>query len=168
MGKYKAIIGERELEVDLRSEEVLIDGKVFPCDFRVLRNGLLHFLVDGKSYPVMLRRNGEGLAEVSVGRSRTEVIVKSERDVLLDKYGLDSSQNASASNLKSPMPGLVVRIAVKAGEEVSRGDALLVLEAMKMENELKAEASGIVSSVHVSEGDAVTKGQLLIEIDSTS
>lgn len=168
MSRYKAIVGERELDIDLNAGEVLVDGELFPGDFEILGDGRIHFIVDGRSYSALLRRNGEGLAEVSVEGVRSEVSIKTERELLLEKYGIDTAQSAGHANLKSPMPGLVVRIAVTEGDSVSKGDPLLVLEAMKMENELKADSDGIISAIHTSEGEAVTKGQLLIEIDSES
>lgn len=168
MNRYKAIVGERELSIDLNADEVLVDGKQFSGDYRVLGDGRIHIIVDGRSYSALLQQNGEGLAEVSVEGIRSEVLVKTDRDLLLEKYGMDTGQSAGHADLKSPMPGLVVRIAVSEGDTVDKGDPLLVLEAMKMENELKAESAGSISSVHVAEGDAVTKGQLLIEIDAES
>ena len=68
------------------------------------------------------------------------------------------------SNVKAPMPGLVLDILVETEQAVSKGDALLILEAMKMENVLKAEGDGVVKSIEVTKGTAVDKGQIIIEM----
>jgi pyruvate carboxylase subunit B len=65
----------------------------------------------------------------------------------------------------APMPGIILSIAVKEGDQVNAGDAILVLEAMKMENEIHAPRSGIVKTIHVSEGSEVRAGSELIEIE---
>jgi pyruvate carboxylase subunit B len=75
----------------------------------------------------------------------------------------------AAAELRAPMPGLVVRVAVAAGDQVAPGDSLVVMEAMKMENELRAESAGIVAEVHVSEGATVDRDEVLVtfELEST-
>jgi biotin carboxyl carrier protein len=91
--------------------------------------------------------------------------LKNELDQLIDKLGLKSQKEENVSQILAPMPGLVVDISVSVGDEVNKGDALLVLEAMKMENVLKSKGSGIVKSIQVSQKDKVDKGQLLIEFE---
>ena len=73
---------------------------------------------------------------------------------------------SKASKLKAPMPGKVLEVMVEVGQEVAKGEGLLILEAMKMENVLKAEDGGIVKSVNVSVGEAVEKNNVLIEFES--
>jgi biotin carboxyl carrier protein len=73
--------------------------------------------------------------------------------------------STKANVVKAPMPGLVLRVQVKVGDAVKKGDALLVLEAMKMENVIKAEGEGIVKAIKVNEKQAVEKNTLLIEME---
>ena len=94
-----------------------------------------------------------------------QLSLKNELDQLIDKLGLKSQKEENVSQILAPMPGLVVDISVSVGDEVNKGDALLVLEAMKMENVLKSKGSGIVKSIQVSQKDKVDKGQLLIEFE---
>ena len=90
---------------------------------------------------------------------------KHELDDLISALGLDTPKIKKIKEFKAPMPGRVIAIQVKAGQEVKVGDALLSLEAMKMENTLKAEGQGIVKQVFIDEGSIVEKGTVLIEFE---
>ena len=78
--------------------------------------------------------------------------------------GLSVGNSQKIKEVKAPMPGLVLDILVETNQTISKGDALLILEAMKMENVLKAEGDGIIKSIEVSKGAAVDKGQVIIEM----
>jgi biotin carboxyl carrier protein len=91
--------------------------------------------------------------------------LQTELDILLDKMGMSSTGSEKMDHVKAPMPGLVLDILVEKGQSVSKGDNLLVLEAMKMENIIKASGSGTVKDIRVSRKDAVEKNQLLIEME---
>ena len=90
--------------------------------------------------------------------------LKSETDLLLEKMGLGSQAGAGSGKVKAPMPGLIVKVLLQAGDLVEKGQVLLNFEAMKMENQLKSPVAGTVKEVKVSIGDKVEKGQLLVEI----
>ncbi|RZK31635.1 MAG: biotin/lipoyl-binding protein, partial [Hymenobacter sp.] len=94
---------------------------------------------------------------------RIELQAKDRFDRLLDQMGLSNATAAKVNELKAPMPGLIVDIRVQPGQAVQKGDPLLVLEAMKMENILKAPADGVISSVKVDLRANVTKGQVLVQ-----
>lgn len=86
-------------------------------------------------------------------------------DQLISELGLDKVKVRKLQQLKSPMPGRIVSIDVKVGDEVQVGDALLTLEAMKMENVLKSEGVGIVKSIEIQAQDVVDKGAVLISFE---
>ncbi len=102
---------------------------------------------------------------VKVNNNIYEMDVKDEFDLLLEKMGMHQGAGAKLNELKSPMPGLVLDVMVTSGQEVKKGDPLLILEAMKMENVLKSPGEGVVKEVAVTSGDAVEKNALLIEFD---
>ncbi|MDH3648981.1 MAG: biotin/lipoyl-binding protein [Saprospiraceae bacterium] len=91
--------------------------------------------------------------------------IQNPYDRLIDDMGYAKRSSKGSEDIKAPMPGLVLEILVSPGQEVSKGDPVIVLEAMKMENMLKSHHDGIVKNVSVSKGLAVEKGQVLIEIE---
>jgi biotin carboxyl carrier protein len=126
-----------------------------------------HLVAEGKSYRVKLL--SVDLAESTVTlmmNDRTYTFeVADEYDQLIDKLGLDVAADQKLSSIHSPMPGLILDILVAPGDTVAKGDQLVILEAMKMENILKADGEGVVKSIEVKKGEAVEKGHILIEME---
>ena len=91
--------------------------------------------------------------------------IKEPIDQLLASMGLDMAAMKKAEPVKAPMPGMILRVLVEPGQQINKGDGLLVLEAMKMENVLKAGTSATVKAIRVSERTAVEKGAILIELE---
>lgn len=102
---------------------------------------------------------------ISLNGKTISVTLKEPLDDLLHSMGLDKMATAKVSHVKAPMPGLVLNVLVEAGQEVKKGDKLLVLEAMKMENIIKAAGDGKVGRIAVKKGQAVDKNQTLIEFE---
>ena len=88
--------------------------------------------------------------------------MKDQFDELLKNLGLDKLVSGVAKDLKAPMPGLVLDVLVKPGDSVKKGDSILVLEAMKMENNIKAAADAVIKKIAVRKGNAVEKNQVLV------
>lgn len=103
--------------------------------------------------------------KVKVNNNIYELDVKDQFDLLLEKMGMHHGAGAKINELKSPMPGLVLEVMIRDGQAVVKGDPLLILEAMKMENVLRSPGDGVIKSVRVKPGDAVEKNALLIEFD---
>jgi biotin carboxyl carrier protein len=98
--------------------------------------------------------------------STHEIEFKNELDLVLDKMGIKRTFEALNTDIKAPMPGKVIEVVVSEGDEVKKGDAILILEAMKMENVLKAEGDCIIKKVLINKEESVEKNQILIELDS--
>jgi len=94
-----------------------------------------------------------------------DVEIKDELDQMLEQMGFGKASIKQVKNIKAPMPGLVLEIAVTDGQEVKEGDKLLILEAMKMENSIMIQTSATIKKVSVSAGQAVEKGQVLVELE---
>jgi len=122
--------------------------------------------LNGKTVSLVIESIDRKHIRISAKNRSFEALVRDHRDQLLAEWGMDETSSKGLSELVSPMPGLVLSVAVSPGSKVSEGDSLLVLEAMKMENEIKSTSFATVKSVQVQPGDAVQKGQMLIEFES--
>jgi biotin carboxyl carrier protein len=124
-----------------------------------------HLLYQEKSYNVeVVKLNTEEKSlVVKVNAVRFSLQLKDRYDELLHSLGLDKLASKKVNDIKAPMPGMVLKVLVSEGDEVKKGDALLVLEAMKMENILKSPADGIIQKISAVQGTAVEKNQLLIQ-----
>ena len=125
-----------------------------------------HILQDGKAYKAELETANfnDKTMTIKVNGNKYEINIEDSYDQLVKQMGLSTAGSQKMTNVKAPMPGLVLDILVKPDQEVTKGDALLILEAMKMENVLKAEGDGVVKSIEVTKGTAVDKGQIIIEM----
>jgi biotin carboxyl carrier protein len=92
------------------------------------------------------------------------IVIKDELDQMLDRMGYSNVSVKQVKEIKAPMPGLVIDVSVKEGQEVKEGDRILVLEAMKMENSIMIHADATIKKIVVSPGQAVDKGQVLVEL----
>src|SRR6056297_765589 len=101
-----------------------------------------------------------------VNGNRYDVKISDRYDQLVDQMGLLTGASQKARNIKAPMPGLIMDILVERGQKIEEGTPLLVLSAMKMENQILALGTGTITSIEVNVGDTVDKGQLIIEMES--
>lgn len=142
-----------------------LEGKDIAFDMIEISKNSFHIIKDNQSYKVEIVSHNvaEKSFQIKVNQTIYSLVVKDKYDELLHKLGLDKAMTSKVANIKAPMPGLVLNILVEDGQEIKKGDALIVLEAMKMENILKSPADGKVKKVAVKKGVAVEKGQILIE-----
>jgi len=158
---------EFNVELDNNSSSGTIDGNIFNWDVRKVKNNLFHVIKDNKSYNLeLLKLNPEEKTVfVKINGIKYKFQLKDKFDDLLHSLGMDNLLVTKVSDLKAPMPGLVLSIDVEVGKEVKKGDALLILEAMKMENVIKSPTDGIIKSIAVKTGQAVEKNQLLLNFE---
>jgi acetyl/propionyl-CoA carboxylase alpha subunit len=153
-------------EVDYRdSATITINGQAVTWDVVKLGPDRFHVLYEGRSYSAELVAVDYTTKHIvlKVNGQRIELNAKDRFDLLLERLGMSNAATAKVNELKAPMPGLIVDIRVQPGQAVQKGDPLLVLEAMKMENILKAPADGTVSGIKVNLRDNVQKGQVLVQ-----
>ncbi len=141
-----------------------IDGKAFDWDLIQQKEGSYHIIKNHKSYTVEVIKAdvAEKTFLINVNGNKYQLNVKDKFDELLKSLGFDDLNAKKVNEIKAPMPGLVLDIRVAEGDAVKKGDAILVLEAMKMENILKSPTDGIVKKINVKKGVAVEKNQVLI------
>jgi len=165
--KYFVTIGPQTIEVEVDGSRVLVGGEPFETDLApVSGTPLYHLLLGGESWTVVAEPlEGPGRWALGLVGERVEVAVQDERARGTEAAG-GKDQRGGDGTVRAPMPGLVVRIEVAEGQQVDAGTGLVVVEAMKMENELRAPRSGTVRTVHVAVGQAVEKGASLVTLAS--
>ncbi len=148
---------------DTRSAQGTINGNPFSWDVQHIKEGSYHVLYNQRSYQVeIVQANyAEKQFTLLINGQKHTLNVKDRFDTLLQSLGLDMAA-AKVADVKAPMPGLVLQILAESGSEVKKGDALLILEAMKMENIIKSPADGVVRSIAIKQGQAVEKNQVLL------
>lgn len=142
-----------------------INGIKCEADIKALSAGVYHVIYNNRSYNVEVAGFNalEKTAEIIVNNNTYHITAKDQFDLLLDQLGLGALNHVKVSEIKAPMPGLVLKSFVTPGCEVKKGDNLLVLEAMKMENIIKAPADmGLPRQIFIKPGDKVEKGQILM------
>lgn len=144
--------------------EVSVDGEVHPVDVTAVEDsGLLNLLVDSQSWTYAARFEN-GAAMLSFHEREVRVPIEDERGRLARMATGGSAAGGGDSEITSVMPGVVKEVLVGAEEAVAAGQPLLILEAMKMENEIRAPREGVVGTVHVEAGQAVEKGAQLVSL----
>ncbi|HNP24779.1 MAG TPA: acetyl-CoA carboxylase biotin carboxyl carrier protein subunit [Panacibacter sp.] len=107
----------------------------------------------------------EKMVTVEVDGESYTVNIKDELDQMLEKMGFGASSTRHVKEIKAPMPGLVLQVSVKEGQEVKEGERILILEAMKMENSITLHTNATIKKIRVINGQAVEKGQVLVELE---
>ena len=160
--KYVTEVNGRRYEIEVGNEgQLLVNGEERQVDFLSLGPSLYSIIMNNQSLQVVI--DGErGRYDVLMHGHLYETTVLDEQAMMLARRSgglLNRSGDVSA-----PMPGLIVQVPVAVGQQVEAGETLVILESMKMQNELQAPVSGTVESVHCSDGQTVDKGELLIVV----
>ena len=152
-------------DINREKEQWFINDNIFSGDIVPISENRYHILWKNRSYTVeILETNStDKTFKLLINGQSFETSVKDPFDLLLEGLGMQTSVNKKINNLKAPMPGLIQSVSVTPGQEVHKGDTLLVLVAMKMENVIKSSGTGIVKTLKISAGEIVEKNQVLIE-----
>ena len=167
---FTAKINNKEFNIKFDNELLnigTISEKHFEIDIIKNNSKSFHVINNHKSYNVNIISidNNEKKVILKINQKTFEVEITDELDKLLKEMGIKNKVGKKNKDLKAPMPGLVTGIPVKIGDVVQKGDNLLVLEAMKMENNLKAEHDAIIKDIIVEKGNSVEKNQILVTFE---
>lgn len=165
--QYKSTLGNQSFEVTISDDRTsaVVNGETIPFELVKNQNGRILFRTGTKLYRIdNIETDGRKVA-FSLNGTFLETEVLDEKDLLLEEMGFSTQIEGSAGTLNAPMPGKILELLVKEGDEVKQGTPVIILEAMKMENELKAPAQGVVVRVDVKTNDNVEKNQPLLEIE---
>ncbi|MCU0514197.1 MAG: acetyl-CoA carboxylase biotin carboxyl carrier protein subunit [Anaerolineae bacterium] len=162
--RYVTIINNRQFEIEIQPDgQLLLNGVLHEVDFLSLSGSLYSIIKDNRSLELIIDDKDKNQYEILLGGRLFEGQVLDERALfLLNRKG---GLRAASGEVHSPMPGLIVQVAVSAGQTVAEGQTLIILESMKMQNELKAPQAGVVQQILVSAGQTVEKGALLVVVN---
>jgi propionyl-CoA carboxylase alpha chain len=161
--KYQVRVGDRVYGVEIDGGQVTVEGVAHQAELQIVPGTPLRLLrLDGAPSVLVAEPGRHGMWALEFRGERFEVEVLDERTAHIRSLVGAGTAPPGPTTLKAPMPGLVVRVQVEPGDAVIAGQALVVLEAMKMENELKAAGPGVVEEVAIQAGQAVERGQVLI------
>jgi len=163
--RYITTVEGKQFLVEIIDEKhVNVDGKVYVVDFESVRGQPVYSLiVDGKSHEGYAARGEEDWQVLLHGRLYP-ITVEDEREKRLRSAAGGGVVETGEFHLRAPMPGLVVAVPVEEGQMVKRGQVLLILESMKMQNELKAPRDGTIGRVRVKAGETVEQKQTLLSV----
>jgi len=155
--------GKKEFTVEGNS----VNGTPVEWDMIEVHEGSFHIIKNNKSYSakVISFNKEEKTMTIRVNGNDYEISIKDKYDLLLQQLGISAKSSAAVQSIKAPMPGLIINISVEVGTEVKKGDALLILEAMKMENVIKSPRDGKVKKINVSLKQPVEKNQVILEFE---
>ncbi len=160
--KYVTVIDDQSYEIEIDNDgAILVNGELRDVDFLNLGGSLYSIITENKSLEAVID-DDEGKIAVMMGGQLFETQVLDERAMLLmqRRGGL----KITSGEVTAPMPGLIVMVTVELGQNVAQGDTVVILESMKMQNELKSPVAGVVTAIHVDASQAVDKGDMLVEI----
>ena len=162
---YSVSINNEIFKVEKDGEGLLVNGAPLHWDLKKINSTTFHILLNQVSHSVELLNvdNEQKLLTIKINNKVTSIYVKDRFDLLLEKLGMNKKVGKLINDIKAPMPGLILDIRVEVGDSITKGDPLLVLEAMKMENILKSANDGVVKAILVGKGDSVEKNQVLIQ-----
>lgn len=161
---YKVKVNEHHLfEIDKNS----INNQEEKFDSIVVKDGEFHIIHNHKSYTatVLDANYTEKTFLIRVNNNEYNIQVQDKFDILLQQLGMGNLKNKKVNQIKAPMPGLVLRFEKNIGDTIKKGESVLILEAMKMENMIKSPGDAVIKNILVKTGQAVEKNQILIELE---
>ena len=159
------INGKVTKSVEIKNPTAVVDGNEFSYKILSENKNQIVLEINNKIFNVVYSRKSNEKFQIVAKGQNYEVEVLNELQAKAKKLNAERRKNSGKTYIKAPMPGLLLRMEVGIGDEVSEGSPLFVLEAMKMENEIKSEISGTIKEVKVGEGETVEKGSIILIIE---
>ena len=165
---YEAKVNDAfDFTLEEQAEGILLNGELKKTDWVKVNEHVFQVLYQGQSIQVFVEQVNVAAKtiQLKINGKKTITQLTSNLDRLLKEMGFDNLTGQQTSEIKAPMPGWIHSILTEEGEEVQKGDGLLILEAMKMENVIKSPANGIVKKINVGQGESVEKNTLLMSFE---
>lgn len=162
--KYVTTVNNKQFEIEILADgSITVDGKKREVDFRALGPAMYSILAENVSHELTIEEREDEIEVLMRGRLYSNRVLD-ERALLMAQRSGTLANDTGEINIKSPMPGLIVAVKAEPGQEVKAGDTVVILELMKMQNELKAARDGHVISVNVQAGQTVEQNKVLVTI----
>ena len=163
--KYITTVGDQQFIIDINhAGEITVNGEVINVDLLQMPDTTMYSLIIGSESHDVRMSEGDGFYEVQVSGDIFQVVVEDERTRRLAGLRSKSSLGSGEVFVKAPMPGVVVEVPVEKGQRVVKGDIVIILESMKMQNEFKAPRDGEIHVVRVAAGDTVEQNAVMVSI----
>ncbi|PZX56638.1 acetyl-CoA carboxylase biotin carboxyl carrier protein subunit [Algoriphagus chordae] len=162
---FTVTIQNKSYSVEKTEDTIQVNSKTIDWDLQWISDRKIHLIYENKSVEaelISLDKEAKTI-QIKFGNKVSSLQLQDRFDILLEQMGMNNMASQALKEVKAPMPGLILDLKVKPGDEVKKGDVLLILEAMKMENILKSPGDGLVKSVKVSLNQSVEKNQVLIQ-----
>ena len=166
MTEFIVTIKNKQRDINLKqNSKVTVDGKEYHYQLQKLTQHTYLLNINNKVYNISFHQVDNETFSLTVNTKHLDVIIRSALQEKVSKLIQNRSSAHHHMDIKAPMPGMILRIKKKTGDSVLQGDSLLILEAMKMENDIRAPVSGTINKIFVKEGMPVEKGVLLISVE---
>ncbi len=163
--KYVTSIGDEQFTIDINHRgEITVNGQVIDIDMQQMQDTTMYSMIVGDESHDVRMSEGDGFYEVQVTGEIFQVVVEDERTRRLAGLKQGAGADSGEIFIKAPMPGVVVEVLVANGQKILKGDIVIILESMKMQNEFKAPRDGEVHVVRVAPGDTVDQNSVMISI----
>jgi biotin carboxyl carrier protein len=149
------------------ADSVRVNNKDYTFNYKFITDKVLMLRLNDKNYFMTLSESDdeEEYLSVNLQSKLYNIVVKSELDIMIEKMSVNKSQGKDKKEIFSPMPGIITKLNVTEGQKVNKGDVILVLEAMKMENEIKAKKDCVIKKINAEALKSVEKNELLVILE---
>ncbi|MEE9170680.1 MAG: acetyl-CoA carboxylase biotin carboxyl carrier protein subunit [bacterium] len=167
--KYQLEISGKQYELLVKNQssdlQLFFQGRPVQFDYEKIHDaGLYSLILNGRQYRVWIDQEASNSYRVILNNRSLSVSLQDERRMLRNAVSNEEQTNSGVTLVRAPIPGLIIDIEVETDQSVRAGDGLVIMEAMKMENEIKAPGAGKIGRIHVKQGDAIDKDSPLLEI----
>ena len=160
----QALLEGHSFDIEPTANGYKVNNTDVQPDIVKVNKQLYHILHEGQSHTLFIHKvdRDSKTVQLSINGKKTTVRIRSRIDQLLKQLGMEGSMTKKLDKLKAPMPGLIHSFKVGVGDTVAKGDPILILEAMKMENVIKSPGEGTIKEIHVAAKDSVEKNAVLV------
>lgn len=165
---FKITVNDQQTyEIVQDNGQLVLDGNLLTWDIQPINAHTFHILKEGQSYTaeILQADHTRKTFVIKINGHTYQLKAQDQLDLLLEKMGMANGDARRVKEVKAPMPGLILQIQTTIGAAVNKGDVLLILEAMKMENAIKSPVDGTIKAIPVSIGKSVDKNQVLVQFE---